>query len=116
MVSTARRTSPEDIGGAAAGPPSEKLAIKAAFLQNTLEQSVVAIVTIIAFATLVTGSGLALVPAAVIMFVIGRVLFYRGYPGGAGARAFGMGLTLMPSALLLVFALGAAIFEMLGLL
>lgn len=32
MVSTARRFSPHDIGGQAAGPPSEALAIKAAFL------------------------------------------------------------------------------------
>lgn len=102
MVSTTRRTSPEDIGGAAAGPPSPRLAVKSAFLQNTLEQTVIAAIAIAAYAALVSGPWLALVPATILLFGAGRIAFYRAYPGGAAARSFGMSLTLMPGLLLLL--------------
>ena len=96
MVSTIRKRSPEDIGGAAAGPPSERLAIAAAFLQNTLEQAVVAVGFYFAFVTLATGAWLAAIPVSVAFFVVGRILYLRGYPQGAEGRAFGMTLTMMP--------------------
>lgn len=104
MVSFGRRRSPEDIGGAAAGPPSPRLAVKSAFLQNTLEQAVIAGGACFAFAAVTGGDWLALVPASVALFCVGRLLFYRGYPAGAGGRAFGMALTLLPGALLLLHA------------
>lgn len=99
MVSTGRRMSEEDIGGSAAGPPSEKLAIKAAFLQNSLEQAVLAVSAIMAWVVLVEGAWLTLVPVSVVLFGVGRVLFYRGYPKGASGRALGMTLTMMPAIL-----------------
>ena len=99
MVSTARRFSAEDIGGQAAGPPSETLAIKAAFLQNTLEQTVLAGGFFFALAAVAGGAPLALLPVSAVLFVIGRVLFYRGYPRGAQGRSLGMSLTMLPSAL-----------------
>lgn len=107
MVSTTRRGSPADIGGSAAGPPSARLAIRSAFLQNTLEQALLATGGYLALATLVGGDGLAVVVAAVILFGLGRVLFYRGYPRGAAGRSLGMTLTLVPTLLiyLAVFAL-----------
>lgn len=99
MVSSTRRFSPEDIGGQAAGPPSERLAIKSAFLQNTLEQTVLAAGFYFALAAVAGGAWLALLPVAAGLFVVGRVLFYRGYPRGAQGRSLGMGLTIMPVAL-----------------
>ncbi|MCH8552294.1 MAG: MAPEG family protein [Natronospirillum sp.] len=96
MVSTGRRFSAEDIGGAAAGPPSERLAIKSAFLQNTLEQAVLAVGFYLAFAALVSGPWLSVLPVSAACFVVGRVLFYRGYVRGVEGRAFGMTLTMMP--------------------
>jgi len=99
MVSTARRFSREDIGGQAAGPPSDKLAIKAAFLQNTLEQTVVAGGFYLALSAVAGGAWLALVPASVVLFLAGRVLFYVRYHLGAQGRALGMALTMMPSVL-----------------
>lgn len=96
MVSTGRRFSPEDIGGAAAGPPSERLAIKVAFLQNTLEQAVLAAGFYVAFASLVSGPWLSILPVSAACFLVGRVLFYRGYVKGVEGRAFGMTLTMMP--------------------
>jgi uncharacterized membrane protein YecN with MAPEG domain len=97
MVSAARRTSADDIGGQAAGPPSEKIAVKSAFLQNTLEQAVAAGTFYFALAALAGGAWMALLPAAVILFLIGRVLFYAGYRRGARGRAFGMALTMLPT-------------------
>jgi hypothetical protein len=99
MVSTGRRRSAADIGGQAAGPPSQELAIKSAFLQNTLEQAVLAGGFYFALAALADGAWLAVLPVAVAFFVIGRVLFYLGYRSGAKGRALGMALTMLPSAL-----------------
>lgn len=96
MVASIRRISPQDIGGSAAGPPSEKLAIYVAFLQNTLEQAVLAVGFYFAYASLVAGAWLALIPVSVAFFVIGRVLFLRGYRRGVEGRALGMVLTMTP--------------------
>jgi len=99
MVSTARRFSADDIGGQAAGPPSEKLAVKAAFLQNTLEQTVLAGVFYFALAALAGGAWMALLLVATASFVVGRILFFAGYRRGAKGRSFGMALTMLPSVL-----------------
>jgi uncharacterized membrane protein YecN with MAPEG domain len=96
LVSTARRSSPADIGGAAAGPPSPALAVKLAFLQNTLEQALLAIGFFLGLAAVAGGAWLALIPVSVVLFAAGRVLFYIGYPRGARGRALGMALTMMP--------------------
>lgn len=97
MVSTGRRFSAADIGGQAAGPPSEKLAIKAAFLQNTLEQAVIAAGFFFALAAVAGGAWLALLPVSAALFVVGRTLFYLGYARGAKGRSLGMSLTMLPS-------------------
>ena len=110
MVSTGRRFSPADIGGQAAGPPSDRLAIKAAFLQNTLEQTVIAAGFYFALASVAGGPWLALLPVAAFLFVVGRVLFYAGYDRGAQGRSLGMGLTMMPAALGYPLVLGLAVF------
>jgi len=96
IVSTLRRFSPEDISGAAARPPSERLAIPVAFLQNTLEQAVLAVGFYLAFATLVQGAWLSVLMVSALFFVVGRILFLRGYAAGVEGRAFGMTLTMMP--------------------
>lgn len=98
MVSSARRSSPADIGGSAAGPPSPKLAIRVAFLQNTLEQAILAVVLYFGLASLLSGDWLSLIVVGVIFFVVGRVLFLRGYAGGAEGRALGMSVTMIPTA------------------
>lgn len=97
MVSTGRRMSPEDIGGSAAGPPSDRLAIKSAFLQNSLEQAVLAASFYAALAAVAGGPWLSLIVAGVVLFAVGRVWFYLGYRGGAKGRAPGMTLTMTPT-------------------
>jgi hypothetical protein len=109
MVSRVRFLSAEDNKGSALTQPSAKIAIPRAFLQNTLEQAVIAAGAYLAFATLVSAASLSLVPSAVILFSIGRVTFLRGYPEGAGARAFGMVVTVLPTMLAYIFCIGAVI-------
>ncbi|MFW6076685.1 MAG: MAPEG family protein [Hyphomicrobiales bacterium] len=99
MVSTARMSSPRDIGGSAAGPPSERLAVRIAFLQNTLEQAVLAAGLYVALATLLSGDWLSLIVVGVVFFGAGRVLFLRGYAKGVDGRSLGMSLTMMPTLL-----------------
>lgn len=97
MVSTIRRIHPEDNAGSAAGPPSERLAIPKAFLQNTLEQAGLASMAFFGFAALFSGPWLALIVVAVLFFAVGRILFYRRYHGGTRGRALGMVLTITPT-------------------
>jgi hypothetical protein len=40
---------------------------------------------------------LGVIPAAALLFVLGRILFMAGYERGAGERATGFGLTAYPS-------------------
>lgn len=99
LVSTTRSRSPQDIGGSAAGPPSDRLAIYIAFLQNTLEQAVLAVGLYFALASLVSGPWLSLIVMGVVMFAIGRILFLRGYHRGVRGRSLGMTMTMMPTIL-----------------
>jgi hypothetical protein len=68
-----------------------------AFLQNTLEQSFITIVALTALATVEGEAPIAYISASVPLFAVGRIAFARGYPQGAGGRAFGMALTAVPS-------------------
>lgn len=97
MVSTGRRYSTEDIRGSAYAPPSPKIAVASAFLQNTLEQSFIAIVTQLALVLLLGAAALPFIAGSSVLFGIGRVTFLAGYPRGPGARSFGMALTILPS-------------------
>lgn len=97
IVSTIRRYSAEDNAGSAFSPPSARLAVPAAFLQNTLEQVVITMLAFLALATVEAEAALAYIVASLPLFALGRITFLRGYPGGAGARAFGMVATALPS-------------------
>lgn len=98
MVARGRFHSPADNRGSAFAPPSPVIAVPVAFLQNTLEQAVVAVGAHLALATLLSGPALSLIPTAVVLFAIGRLMFLIGYPKGAGGRAFGMATTAVPTA------------------
>jgi MAPEG family len=80
-----------------------------ALLQNTLEQSCLALPVYIATSIVAPAALLPVVPAAAVMFLVGRLFFFAGYANGAPARAYGFGLTFYPTVLLLLLlvALGA---------
>jgi len=97
LVSRVRFISAADNAGAAFGPPSPRLAIRAAFLQNTLEQAFLASVVTTALITVEGEAPLAYALGAVICFSVGRITFLKGYHHGAGGRAFGMVTTVLPT-------------------
>lgn len=109
MVSKVRFESPEDNAGSAFGPPSARLAVPAAFLQNTLEQAFVTIVGHLALATVEGDAPLAYVLGSVALFCLGRATFLHGYPRGAGGRAFGIVTTGLPTLGVYVWVLVAII-------
>ncbi|MBD3847321.1 MULTISPECIES: MAPEG family protein [Bosea] len=92
-VSRGRFYSPADIRGSAFGQPSPAIAVRAAVLQNSLEQTVLAFGAHLTLAALLRGPELVLIPLLVALFLAGRVAFAFGYAKGASGRAFGMALT-----------------------
>jgi len=109
MVSRGRRHSREDIAGSAYARPGPKIALAAAFLQNTLEQAIIAVVVFSALVMLAGAVAIPFVAVSVLLFGVGRIAFLRGYPKGAGARAFGMGVTMIPTLMGFVWAVVAMI-------
>lgn len=100
---------PTDIHGSALTVGSDEARLLQALLQNTLEQSCLALPVYVATGMLAPPAALLLVPTAGLLFVIGRAAFFAGYARGAPARAFGFALTFYPTALLLVAALVMAV-------
>lgn len=105
VVSRARRHSAADINAALSGPPSRELAIKIAFLQNTLEQAVLAVGAHLALATLIAPELFSLLIVSTALFALGRITFLYGYKRGAGGRAFGMVTTTLPTILGYIYAI-----------
>lgn len=96
VIARLRRKSAQDTAGSAYGPPSERLRVPLAFLQNTLEQAALAAFAILALATVEGEAPLAFIVGMVVLFAIGRITFLRGYPHGSPGRAFGVVTTALP--------------------
>ena len=92
-VSSGRFRSPADLRGSAYAQPSPAIAVQAAVLQNSLEQTVLAVGAHLGLAAVLRGDELVLIPALVLLYLAGRVSFAAAYTRGAAARAFGMALT-----------------------
>lgn len=88
---------------------SPKIAVAAAFLQNTLEQAFIALFAHLALVLVLGDAALPIVSGSVVLFGIDRAAFLAGYPKGAGARSFGMALTVLPSLFALALSIAAAI-------
>lgn len=101
---------PADIGGAGLTQGTPQARVLQAILQNTLEQVVTAVLVQGAWAVLMPSRWQGAVGAASCLFVLGRVMFWRGYAAGAGSRAFGFGCTFYPSLMMvLVMAVHLAV-------
>lgn len=95
---------PEDIDGSGLTEGTAQAQTLQAVLQNTLEQSVLALLAYSCFAALAPVPLLGAVPAGALLFVVGRIFFWKGYSNGAPARAFGFALTFYSTNLLLIAA------------
>ncbi len=111
-----RFKSPNSIDGSAltSVQPPEDLRILHALLQNTLEQSVVAVVTHIVWIATMPATMLCLQPLAAIFFFVGRVCFANGYEHGAPSRSFGFALTVLPTAIMCFLEMCWLLFDILG--
>lgn len=81
---------------------SEQASTHQRILQNTLEQSFLAICAYLSWAMLASPASLSVLPAAAFLFAIGRMLFIVGYRRGATGRSLGFALTFYPTVLLFV--------------
>ena len=96
-VANYRFSSPDDIDGSGLAAGTDRVLVLRAILQNTLEQSVLAVAAYSIWATVMPHSWLRAIPIAALYFVTGRILFARGYERGAPGRAMGFGLTAYPT-------------------
>ncbi|MFO7561186.1 MAG: MAPEG family protein [Enhygromyxa sp.] len=108
-----RFSTPEDIdgGGLSAGSPRAK--VLQATLQNTLEQVVIASLVHLIWAVTMPLRWTASLPVAASLFVLGRLLFWRGYERGAPGRALGFALTFYPSVVMTLVLVVHRVYEML---
>jgi uncharacterized MAPEG superfamily protein len=100
---------PADIDGGGLTSATERARVYQAILQNTLEQTVIAVIAHLVWTAVTDPGWYAAVPVAALMFVIGRILFAVGYAGGAPARAFGFALTFYPTVFLTIIAIGTVV-------
>jgi MAPEG family len=96
-VGNHRFYSPEDIDGSGLTRGTLQIQILRAVLQNTLEQTVLAIAAYMIWAVVMPRNWLWSIAMAALFFVAGRLLFARGYIRGAAGRAMGFGLTAYPT-------------------
>lgn len=96
-VANHRFLTPEDIDGSGLTVGSPRVHLLRAVLQNTLEQAVLAVGTYLAAAVVLPHDRLSIIPAAALLFVLGRILFAAGYERGAEGRGLGFGLTAYPT-------------------
>lgn len=105
---------PADIDGSGLTAGSDRAHLLQAILQNTLEQAVIAIGAHLVWAATMPPAWQAVVPAAAILFVFGRIAFVAGYARGAPARAFGFALTFYPTVFMLLASGVALILRAVG--
>lgn len=113
-VANYRFASPEDIDGSGLTAGTDRMLVLRAILQNTLEQSVLAVAAYVIWATVMPHSWLRAIPVAALLFVTGRIFFARGYERGAPGRAMGFGLTAYPTFGILTVLTAILVLRMLG--
>jgi uncharacterized membrane protein YecN with MAPEG domain len=101
--------SPEDIDSSAATSSSLTLTCLQSMLQNTLEQTVLAMIVYTLWILLTPSVWLSVLPLSACCFLIGRILFIRGYHKGAVSRALGFALTFYPSIMMFTLILYSAL-------
>lgn len=100
-VARLRFFSATDIEGSGSGHASEPVRQASAILQNTYEQVCLAVLAHMIMAATFAHPP-RLTNALVLLFCVGRLLFWIGYHRGAGGRAFGFALTFYPSVIALL--------------
>lgn len=95
-VANRRFFSPDAMDGTRA-PESRSLEINLRYNQNTLEQTLLVVISWPLLALLLPIGQLGLIPVLAVLFAVGRIAFWIGYLIAPWARAFGFGLTFYPT-------------------
>lgn len=82
---------------------SERTRIHLRYLSNTLEQFVLFCIASLVLSTFLDAHSIKLIPILATLFVLGRIAFWLGYLKNSLYRAFGMGVTLYPTAAMLFY-------------
>jgi len=111
LLARHRFFTPEDIDGGGLTEGTPRAQVLQSTLQNTLEQVVLAFAAHLVWAGAMPREWQVAIPAAAMLFVVGRVLFWRGYARGAPARALGFALTFYPTLAMLLLIGGRLAWE-----
>lgn len=84
-------------------PSQRALEITLRYIQNTLEQTLLAAIAWAGLAVALPAPKLFLLPTLSVAFVVGRLTFWGGYLIHPMARAFGMVVTLLPTVIAYVW-------------
>jgi hypothetical protein len=84
-------------------PKSRFMEVNLRVTQNTLEQTVLALIAWPGLAIALAPEDLGIIPALALLFGLGRALFWAGYHVSPNARAIGFGLTAVPTAVALIW-------------
>lgn len=106
LLARHRFFTPDDIDGGGLTEGTAKAHLLQSMLQNTLEQTMLALGVHLIWAAVMPRAWQAAVPVAAMLFVIGRFLFWRGYASGAPHRALGFALTFYPQVVMLLVIAG----------
>ena len=98
-----------DIDSSAATSSSLKLVCLQSILQNTLEQTVLAMVVYLLWILMTPSAWLSALPLSACCFLAGRILFVGGYRKGAVSRTLGFSLTFYPLVLMFILILFSAL-------
>jgi hypothetical protein len=82
--------SPEDIDGGVTSTDTPRAQLLQTLLQNTLEQSLIALLVYLGWALTMPATWLSVVPVAALAFAMGRILFFLGYEEGAAVPSPGV--------------------------
>jgi hypothetical protein len=111
-VGNHRFSTPEDIDGSGLTSGTQQIRVLRSVLQNTLEQTVLAVVAYLIWAVVMPRKWLWSIAIASLLFVAGRIFFSRGYTRGAPGRALGFGLTAYPTFGMLVVLAAVLLFRL----
>ena len=101
-VAGQRFFSPKAIEGQTEGL-SSATTINLRYIQNTLEQLVLLIITHMAYAATADSGEMKIIPLLVSLFIVGRISFWVGYHQNALSRAFGFAVTFYPTCLMMIY-------------
>ena len=86
-------------------PSMESFKIKERILQNTLEQTILHMVAVLALVSVLEPDQLWNIPLLVLLFLIGRAAFFIGYTSSPVNRVFGFVVTVLPTTCALAYSL-----------